>query len=769
MLDYKKYLLIALTIGCGFGFGSTTYATTVSFPQNNSSMPQDSVPTKELVDSIGDFHSDLDELVITAKKEIIKSDGANLTYDMAEDDSSKGLSLLDALRKVPMVTVDGQDNIYINGESNYKIYVNGKEDQMLSSNASKVFKSMPANSVLKIEVITEPGAKYDAEGSAGILNLITETKQRKDGYSGSVSASLNNQEWYGALFGRMKYDKFSADANVVYSHTSFANQENNSTYTTIDYNDEVNYKEVLEQKQRVNFGFLKAGLNTSWEPNQSNLFTFGGEITDLDAKIPELGGKTSMFEKNGNLLWFYNRTVTGNLKILSASANASYQHSFTPEGHRIVLAYMYNFGRNPLSCLAYTDDNKDITFPYPYQYASQSTYSREHTVQLDYANPFNGTTHKLETGVKMILRHNSAYGNTEYGITPSEMIADIDNITSITQNQDIYAVYSSYTGNFDKWSTTAGLRYEHTLMGIKDKLDRSRSFTRHLNDLVPNASISYSFSPYSNLRFSYLMRISRPNIEQMNPNQIDVLGTVVKEGNPDLKSEHSNRFALTYSNYGRVLGGNVSLEYKYTTNAIESYNYYTKSENNENILHWTTANIGHISNIGLGGFLNINISTKMTLSLNGKVSYISMKSKSPDYSNSGWTGNYGANWNYTMPADVKLSAFGGQSVHMIQLQGHSNGWYYYGFGISRDFLKDKSLNIAVNASNFFTKYAHYRNYTYTRENYSESSFKNKQWRVGASITWNFGHLNSGTKKTDLQIQNDDRSTNESGGNKGIGI
>ena len=129
---------------------------------------------------------DLDDFVVTVRKEVLKSDGANITYNLEEDDTSKGLSVLDALKKIPLITVDAQDNIYIKGDSNFKIYVNGKEDPMLKANASTILKSMPSDAVSKIEVITEPGAKYDAEGSAGILNLITEKKQRKDGYAGSI-------------------------------------------------------------------------------------------------------------------------------------------------------------------------------------------------------------------------------------------------------------------------------------------------------------------------------------------------------------------------------------------------------------------------------------------------------------------------------------------------------------------------------------------------------------------------------------------------------
>lgn len=142
--------------------------------------------------------------MVVADKPLVQSDGTKLSYNMEEDPSARGNTLLDALRKVPMVSIDGEDKIRINGQSNFKIYVNGKEDPSLSANYDKIFKAMPADAVVKVEVITEPGAKYDAEGTAGILNLITVSKNTTDGYSGSLSASMSKSASGGSFYGRMK-------------------------------------------------------------------------------------------------------------------------------------------------------------------------------------------------------------------------------------------------------------------------------------------------------------------------------------------------------------------------------------------------------------------------------------------------------------------------------------------------------------------------------------------------------------------------------------
>lgn len=722
----------------------------------------------ETPDSVADMHDNLQELVVVAKKEVIKSDGASLTYDLAEDDSTKGSSLLDALKKIPMVTVDGQDVVYINGDSNFKICVNGKEDPMLQANYSRIFKSMPADAVQKIEVITEPGAKYDAEGSAGVLNLITETKQRKDGYSGTLNASLSNRDYNLSFFGRMKYDKFSLDANVSYGATSFMDQSTDQTFINIDDASDVNHKQVMKQHQNIRFNFVNTGLNASWEPNEKNLFTFGGSFMNLHGNIKDYFSTTGMYNRADILQWQYSQDIGGSLKMLSASANASYQHSFDASGHRVVLAYLYNFGRNPLDLNTETTDPVNYEIFYPYMINRSVNFNREHTFQIDYANPFGGDKHKLETGAKVILRHNTALGETGIGSELASINYLRDQAVNILQLQDIYALYASYTGHFGNISANAGLRYEHTRMGIRNRLDNSEDFTRHLNDIVPNAALSYIFSPVSNLRLAYQMRISRPNIRQMSPYQQTAIVTLVQEGNPNLESEHSNRISLTYTNYGRILGGNVFIDYKNTNNAITEFVYYTQGEEESIIMHQTTANIGHSQEVGLGGFLNMNLTQKMNLSVNGRIAYAKMYSSSPLLKNHGWTGNYGVNWNYTIPGNVKLSAYGGQTFNMIQLQGNYSGWYYYGIGLSKGFLNDK-LTVALNASNFLQKTTPFHSNIHSGSQHTYTDVDSQSWRVGINLTWNFGHLNSSAKRTDLNIDNDDISNSGGKGNGGISI
>lgn len=717
-------------------------------------------------DSINLQWKDLDDFVIEVKKDIVKSDGSKVTYDMEADKTSKGQTLLDALRKVPLVTVDGQDNIQINGSSNFKIFVNGKEEPMLEANYSTIFKSMPADAYNKIEVITEPGAKYDAEGTGGILNLISEKKQKNDGYSGAVNISASNRQAVIGGYGAGKINNFSIDGNIYYVNNRFNNQKQNSTSRTYDYKSDDNYLKERTGTQNFGFDYIGGALNASWDPNENNLFTLGANVTYIDAGVKDMTSSTRNFNRQGILTSAMNQNFDGFMKQFSLSANTSYQHTFGARGHNLILTYMFNYGRNPLHIWAENENEKDYFLPYVWSANLMNNYTREHTVQADYVNPFGGEKHTLETGGKMIIRRNSSYSFQEFGNDRNNLTASPANDVMMNQNQNIYALYASYSGHFGKWSAKAGVRYEHSDMGTEKLNDGREKFWTGLDDVVPNAAITYSFSPASNLRLAYQMRISRPSLSQVSPFQMSIMEGFVQEGNPDLTSERNNKISITYTNFARVLGGNIALSYSHTNNAIENYSYL------ENGIDYSTyANVGTKQVVALNGFLNVNLNSKMSFSVNGRIQYKHLTSPSLGYKNHGFSGNWGANWNYTGPADVKFSVYGGQSIHDINLTGYSNGWYYYGLGINRDFLKDKTLNIGITASNFFTAYSSYKSYTFAKDYKSVNNWRNEHWSVGVNISWRFGNLKSTTKKTAVQINNDDTATGSSskGGGGGISL
>lgn len=249
------------------------------------------------------------------------------------------------------------------------------------------------------------------------------------------------------------------------------------------------------------------------------------------------------------------------------------------------------------------------------------------------------------------------------------------------------------------------------------------------------------------------MRISRPTLSQVNPYKWSYVPQNVEMGNPDLSSEKANKISLTYSNFGRTLGGNIGMEYSSINNAIASY-YFSA----DGINYRTYANIGHNRHLSLQGFITWSIIPRMQVNINARLTNERLSSKNPDLKNSGWSLNYGADWNYSLSSGFKFNVYGGQTTRNYNLQGYDSGWYYYGFGISKSFLKNDALTLSANASSFLQSKRNYRQFTHTENFISKGVFSNDCWNAGITLSWNFGNLKSDVKKTSVTINNDDKSS-----------
>ncbi len=650
---------------------------------------------------------DLEDLVVVADKPIVQSDGAKLTYNLQEDPSTKGNTLLDALRKVPMVSVDGEDKIRINGQENFKIYVNGKEDPSLSANYKNIFKAMPADAIVKVEVITEPGAKYDAEGTAGILNLITITKNSTDGYSGSIQATLSKAQSGGSLYGRMKKGKLTMSANFDYANGRLVPQHSDNITTLENTLSSDAGRQVNSMKQRVGFDYIGGGLNLSYDLSDRDLITVNSNIYAVKGDLLKDKSTYSsiIYNADNSIRGEVFRRIDAQIANTGITAGTSWQHDFNGNGHKTILSYLFNHGYNKLEGNLFTEKSSGVSLADPYEKMLNKDFNNEHTIQLDYENPFGDGKHKLELGGKAVWRRNNTDSYNLNGDSGST--AELTDKSDLTQIQDIYAAYASYTGKFGNLSANAGVRYEHTRMGINFHYGDTPDFLNHLNDVVPNAGLTYSFSYTSNLRLAYQMRISRPSLSQVNPFKQTFTPNQVTMGNPNLSSEKSNKVSLTYTNFGSVFGGNIGIEYSSIDNSIA--HTYTMIDD---VLYESYGNMGHDRRIAIFGMCNWTIIPRMQFMVNARLTRQMFSAE--EMSNKGWNLNYGANWNYSLQSGFKFNLYGGQKTRSYNLTGYNDGYYYYGLGISKDFLKNDAMTVTLSANNFLQGHNTYRTVTDTK-------------------------------------------------------
>ena len=595
----------------------------------------------------------LEGVEVVAHKTLVKMETDKMSYSVADDTESKSATVLDMLRKVPMVTVDGQDNITVNGASSFKVYVDGKPNVMMSSNPSQVFKSMPASVVKSIEVVTNPGAKYDAEGAGGVLNIIMNkqnpmAQESLNGYTATAQLGVSTRGVGAGLFANAQQGKLSIGVNGFYNYMN--NKGTEVEMTREQYSDMGTMTTKYYQKGDTKIPFMMGSLNFGYDFDPMNSLNATFSINQFNMKNTGHPTTTMSGGFYGDGFTYGNEMMSKN-KRTSFTATTDYSRFFNEE-HTKLLTLTYQFSYSPIKGENETIfdpiDNGDGT-PIDImtnRYTDNREKSTEHTIQVDYTTPLSATQ-TLNTGLKYLNRRNSSdskyYLNDEYNDAMSMDYLYKNNILAG------YAELESKWGQ--KWSTKAGLRYEHTWQDVEYKKGNGEDFSKDYGTFVPSASLSYSLAPTQNIGMTYNMRISRPGITYLNPYIDRSSPTMLSYGNPDLDVEKTHNVQMVYNTFSQKFMMNATLRYSFCDNAIEQYSFYDK----DNLLNTTYGNMMKRHQLGLNLYANYSLTTTTRLMLNGGITYVDMKSPSLDTSNNGWQGNMMVGLQQKLPWDMNLS------------------------------------------------------------------------------------------------------------------
>lgn len=726
---------------------------------------------------VSDASNELGQIEVVAQKPLVKADVDKIEYNIQDDPDSQSNSLLEMLRKVPLVTVDGEDNIKVNGSSSFKVYVNGRPNNMMSNNPTEVLKSMPANSIKHIEVITNPGPKYDAEGVGGILNIVT-VGSGMEGYTATFSGNVSNNGGGGSLFSTVQKGKLTVSARYNYDYSKQPKSHSGGTRTTLPERLTEHSSDVLyENSNKGNHRFHAGSLEASYEIDTLRLVSMsfglwgGGYRGDRDGH--QLGSHPSLGE-------LYEYATVGRTKNswFSIDGGIDYQRLFHTKNR--MLTFSYKINTNPSTSDDYTDYVNKTAVPEWEDFIHRLTnlhtdgkqHTTEHTFQVDYTTPI-GKLHTIEGGVKYILRDNAA-DNDRYEQTSDSPEADYafdEEYSSHYKHQnDILAAYLGYGLKWKKLSGRLGLRYEFTHQEVKYLLGKGEDFQKDFNDLVPSASIGYQLTDLSNLRLGYNMRIYRPGIWYLNPYLDDSNPSNLSQGNPNLNSEKSHNLNLSYSNFTQKFNLNVGIHYSFTNNSIEHVNTLMQdteipglqNPTGKEVLYSTYYNMGKNRTVGLNGYVNWNATSNTRLYLNINGSYVYIKG-AENLKNDGWTMFAFGGIQQTLPKDWRISLNLMGQTPWIMLQGKGSRFFDYSLSVNKSFLK-KRLTLSAYASNFFKKYkrnsSHLEDVNFVQDSYNRYT----RQRFGFSISYRIGELKASVKKAARSISNDD--VKGGGGNGG---
>ncbi|MBG6236236.1 outer membrane receptor protein involved in Fe transport [Pedobacter sp. CAN_A7] len=686
----------------------------------------------------------LADVSVTAMRPMIKQEVDRITYDIQADPESKVLTALDMMRKVPLLSLDADDNIKLKGGDKYRILINGKPSSMIDQSPKDVLRGMPASSIQKIEVITTPPAKYDSEGLSGLINIIT-NKKIDNGYNGSFN--LRHQVPVGGPSASaslsFKQGKFGVNAYGGTGLYGAPQTQILNTRTTTGVNPSVL---INDGRREFDNNFRYGGADFSFEIDSLNLITAGFNpysgynntsnnqqfsLSSPDQVIAyDLLGK-NRFEWSGLELAF------------------NYQHGFKSNKDRLLtLSYQSNNGSNPQRNALSFLNRQNYQDP-DYVQRNEST-SKEQTIQVDYVHPLKKLN--IELGVKGILRDNSS--NFEYST-----LDDVTGLYTIDPNrtnrfnntQNIISAYNSYTYSLTSLVFKAGLRVEETFVKADFISNASRVNTDYFN-IIPSFSVNRKFNNQSNLNFGFTQRIQRPGIYNMNPFVDRSIPNYESTGNPNLEAVLANNFELTYSKFkkGSV---NIGLSYNYANNTIQNVSVYNPADQ---ITRTTFANIGKDQSLTTNLNINYPLTPKWNVTVSGNIGYTWLEGVIDGVliENSGLKGYAYINTGYKFEKHWRANASFSYNAASVNLQGKYGEYYFMSFSGSKEVVKDK-LTLTAGINNPFTKYRYYETFLegpdfsqrYRGQNYNRS--------FSLSLNWKFGSLKEAVKKSQRSIKNDD--------------
>jgi ferric enterobactin receptor len=672
----------------------------------------------------------LSEVKITEQKPIFESKIDKIVYN-AENDMNEGLNdATDVLRKAPLLSVDLEGEVSLRGSKNIKFLVNGKASTFFSSDIATALQMIPADEIKSVEIITSPGAKYDGEGDAGIVNIITKRKVI-DGYKSTINGSFGNRmnkQSVNLSLGKGRFG-ISARGSARYSWPREGESNLLREYWGSDGD-----TSILNQVSKTfgNWVGIGGSINMYYDINAYNSI-----MSDI-----RFGSRGSFNENNtitnNNDIIIYKSFLETSSESKNIEWSTDYTKTFANDDER-----EFNISLQIGGDLG--DDNIYSSREEINQYSTYNDEKEiEFTLQTDYIHPFM-EENKLELGAKLINRDREVVSTTTSKINEVRQAQNIFNY-----NQQVLSTYISSDWSFNNdIGLKTGVRYEYTIINGDFKGNQ-------YGNILPNITISKNFSKTKSLKLSYNNRILRPGIQNINPNIIKNDDYSTSEGNPELTPANAKQIEMGYNQFGRKYQGSYNLYIKKTSDIIERY-----SRVDNGITKSSYENIGSSTNYGFNYFGSLrfdkfNIRTGFNLYQyegNGDINdqKISLTSSLLYSYNFGGSYNIGDYW--------KAECWGFFRSPNQTIQGSSTSFSMMSFGVKKEF-KNKRGSLGIRIIEPFKDKKIFVT-DITGQNFTQISERILTFRsVGISFKYTFGKLNFKSSSKKSSIKNDDVSEGE---------
>ena len=689
----------------------------------------------------------VDAVAVTVQKPIVTADAEKLSYSVEDDPEAQSSTLEEIIRKIPQLSIDADGKVLMNGQSDYKILVNGRAAGAMGRNFNDIIKSMPASSIKKIEVITNPSMKYDAEGAGGVLNIIT-SKTRFDGYNGNVSltgGSMFDRNYFGQLSSNftVQKDKFSLSGGLYMGGSDNDNDPTGYYDITMEnLNDDAPYSK-LKQLSEQGWGGknLYANLSMGYQIDTLNLLTVEASCWFGNWNSTRVNN-TSYLGAEDNLLSSYTANEFSKNRWKGVDLLAAYEHTFAgKEGHSLTVSEYFSV-TPPTENISnedtfYTDGTSLL-------YSTVSLNKGfENVLQADYNNKWG--KHSFEAGAKHTIDFSSL---NQRGTT-----TDIASTTTLTKN--IAALYAGYAFNHKNLTARAGARLEGAWYDSKSVMGKTEQYSSALVNVVPYVSLSYKIKEVHNLSLSYSERLSRPGIQSLSP-YVTETSLSRSYGNPDLKTGVNHSIRLKYAWMNNKWTVSPELMTMFSNNRVANYQFVDK----EGLINQTYLNHGRNRAYALQTSLSYRPSQKLQLSADFRVGYFEDGIPSENIAVAGWAFSESVNATVALWKGARLTI----SEYCAKMQPQqtmvAKNWFLVTSArLGQKFLKDK-LEVSLSVQNPHSKTMKHH-LLMTSPTYVQDLIATNITRsIRLSVSYRFGKQGLYVKRTKRKA---DSTTEEIGG------
>jgi outer membrane receptor protein involved in Fe transport len=674
----------------------------------------------------------LDAVEVTEKRALIENKVDKIVFNAEDDSSIAGGDAADVLRKVPLLSVDLEGNVSLRGSQQVRILINGKPSGMFSSNVADALKMFPADQIKKVEVITSPGAKYDGEGSAGIINIITK-KTEIEGIAGSINASVGNRQNNGNFslnVGRGRFG-FTTNGGVFYSVPQDA--DNSFTRTDLATNNVLYTFGGITNTQRLGFN---GSANAFYDFNafnaiNSNLSLRGFGFDRDGTSSGDFFGQS------------FDRISVGSTLVSGYDWNTDYTKKFENSDTReLVIAVQVsgniNDQENLVTETGFTSRDETVL---------NDANNLEITGQIDYVQPI-GKSNKLEMGFKSVLRDIDS--DSDYSVQTAQS-------NLFLYDQDVLSGYMSFNFFFKKFNIVTGLRYEHT--DIKGDGDTDvQKFDFNYDNYLPNIAISKTLKGFRTVKVAYSKRIQRPSLFFINPFVNNTDFGNISQGNPFLEPEITDQYEMSYNT--NFLGFTIfsSVYYKRNRSLIEQIAVVDESVTG-NTLN-TYRNVGVNNSVGINIFSSKNIG-RVTFRGGGDIYTYNATGEidGQEISNDALSYRLFTNGELAISGTIKADFFGFFQAPRFTLQGENASFSIFGIGFKKEF-KNSSIGLRIIEPFSATK-SFDSDITNPVAGFRQVSSFNLPFRsIGINFSYKFGKVDFRERRS--KIKNTDLKAGEAG-------